>query len=339
GREQGLAVEDAGLQPGPELSGNGRAGAHLVEQRLVVDAVEALRDVGVEDVLGLPPDRDVDGLDRIPTRPPGAEAVAVRLDPPPRPGVAGPRARGPHRRSRERRVPRGAASPPPGLGNGAPPHGRRLPVQPERRGQPRTTLRRDELDPVHPGGLLAHVVLCDPTDRDQPGCLPGQQELLELAYTRYITTHRGSVDPRLESEQLTLQGEPGESVPAIVYRHGVDPVGGPTFQTTVPTSAYPRAFPGALASWAIPPPCGIRLAPAPANRESTHGVTSFLPLVVVPDVGPDSPPGDVWDARPGRYSPRPRSPFPFGSSPLTRVGLSAVTTAASVRVPARVRPR
>ena len=31
---------------------------------------------------------------------------------------------------------------------------------------------------------------------------------------------------------------------------------------TVPTSAYPRAFPAALASWRIPPPCRIRWTPA-----------------------------------------------------------------------------
>src|SRR5262249_11159382 len=155
------------------------------------------------------PDRDVDGLDRIPTRPPGAEAVAVRLEPGLPLGFQGQPDQGLQRPVPDRRDAQRAEFLTPGLGNVDPPHGRRLPVQPERRGQPRTTLRRDELDPVHPGGLLAHVVLCDPTDRDQPGCLPGQQELLELAYTRYITTHRGSVDPRLESEQLTLQGEPG----------------------------------------------------------------------------------------------------------------------------------
>jgi hypothetical protein len=31
---------------------------------------------------------------------------------------------------------------------------------------------------------------------------------------------------------------------------------------TVPTAAYPLAFPAALASWGIPPPCRIRLTPA-----------------------------------------------------------------------------
>ena len=30
---------------------------------------------------------------------------------------------------------------------------------------------------------------------------------------------------------------------------------------TVPTSAYPKAFPLAFASWGIPPSCGIRLTP------------------------------------------------------------------------------
>ena len=50
----------------------------------------------------------------------------------------------------------------------------------------------------------------------------------------------------------------------------------------MPTSAYPRAFPGALASWAILPPPGVRLTPAPGvlRPESPTGVTSFLIPVV-----------------------------------------------------------
>lgn len=50
----------------------------------------------------------------------------------------------------------------------------------------------------------------------------------------------------------------------------------------MPTSAYPQAFPGALASWAILPPPGVRLTPAPdvVRPESPSEVTSFLIPVV-----------------------------------------------------------
>jgi hypothetical protein len=79
-----------------------------------------------------------------------------------------------------------------------------------------------------------------------------------------------------------LELAPGQAVPAIhrsyARAHSLCSVGDSTVQVTGPASAYPRAFPGALASWAIPPPCGMRLAPSP-RRESTHGVTSFLNLV------------------------------------------------------------
>ena len=51
---------------------------------------------------------------------------------------------------------------------------------------PKTVLRGDELDPVHPGGLLARVVLGDPANRNQPGGLTGQQEPLELADARLV---------------------------------------------------------------------------------------------------------------------------------------------------------
>jgi hypothetical protein len=55
------------------------------------------------------------------------------------------------------------------------------------------------------------------------------------------------------------------------------------FPTVVPTSAYPLAFPGALATSAIPPHCSIRsdsLLIVSTTDESHHEVTSFLISIV-----------------------------------------------------------
>ena len=56
----------------------------------------------------------------------------------------------------------------------------------------------------------------------------------------------------------------GASIPhACARAHSIFSVSNPDhFNITVPTSAYPLAFPEALASWGIPPSCGIRLTPA-----------------------------------------------------------------------------
>jgi hypothetical protein len=55
----------------------------------------------------------------------------------------------------------------------------------------------------------------------------------------------------------------GASIPhACARAHSIFSVNHPDhFNITVPTSAYPLAFPEALASWGILPPCGIRLTP------------------------------------------------------------------------------
>ena len=53
----------------------------FVEQCLVIDAVEALGDIGIKHVLGFQSDAAKDGFDRIVAGPSRAEAVAVRLEP------------------------------------------------------------------------------------------------------------------------------------------------------------------------------------------------------------------------------------------------------------------
>src|SRR4051812_14617992 len=89
------------------------------------------------------------------------------------------------------------------------------------------------------------------------------------------------------------------------------------------TSAYPRAFPGALASWPIPPHGAfgwhlLRKGEPPRGYFVPH---SGFALTVEPAI----PPGYLLDARQGGFHTLPSSPRPFGPS-LTRVGLSSMTT-------------
>src|SRR5437870_4810956 len=86
-------------------------------------------------------------------------------------------------------------------------HRGRFAVQVEGSNQLKTMLRGDGTDPIDPGGLLAHVVLSHPSNRDQLGCPAGQQQFLETTDTRVVTTKRGLVDPLLESENLRFQEE------------------------------------------------------------------------------------------------------------------------------------
>src|SRR3954463_1524432 len=83
-----------------------------------------------------------------------------------------------------------------------------------------------------------------------------------------VTTTRGLEDALLELEGPTLDLFPAEVLPFIHRLSGrahnmFTPTCASTFDHVVPTSAYPQAFPEALACWAIPPVPGLRLAPAP----------------------------------------------------------------------------
>src|SRR5262249_29953690 len=124
---------------------------------------------------------------------------------------------------------------------------------------------------------------------------------------------RGSVDPRLESGQLLLQEEPRQSVPAIISWQGLNPVGRlypPDHRAHVSVSP---GFPRGVGFLGNPTALGPAVGTCSASGEHARG--SFVPPPrLVPEVGPDSPPGDLWDARPGCFSPWPRPPFPFGPS-------------------------
>ena len=168
--------------------------------------------------------------------------------------------------------------------------------------------------------------------------LPGDcHSHLNRVTCREVTSLRGSVDPLLESEQVLLQGEPGQAVPAIIYWHGLDPRGRlypPDNRAHVSVSP---GFPRGLGFLGNPTSRGIWLTPAP-RRRAVERLLRSLPLF---DVGRR----DLLSAgllvgctaRKGRFLAR--FTMPFWAKPITRVGLFPMTAVQQVRVPSRIRLR
>jgi hypothetical protein len=113
---------------------------------------------------------------------------------------------------------------------------------------------------------MTAVVLGDATDCEQLRSPRLQEEVLESVDSTDISRVRGFVDPPFELEHRHLQLAPGELVPFIRGRcrlaHDVYTLlGSSPCHATARLSAYPLAFPEALASDVIPPraPCGWHL--------------------------------------------------------------------------------
>jgi site-specific DNA recombinase len=79
--EQFRAVQHARREPRLDDATHGRERVELVAQRLVVDTIKALGNVGIQDVLGDKLDGIEKGHDRVLGRTPWPKAVAVRLEP------------------------------------------------------------------------------------------------------------------------------------------------------------------------------------------------------------------------------------------------------------------
>src|SRR5262245_33577717 len=301
----------------------------------MVDAIKAFGNVGVEDIFVLLADCRVDSLDRVPARPTRTEAITVRLEPGFPFGFQGELDQGLKCPVMDGRDSQWAEFVCPRLGDVDPPHGSRLSVQPERFGQRQALFRGDELDPIDPGGLLAPVVLGDPSHRDQLGCLTGQQQLLESAKSRKVTSLRGSVDPLLESEQVLLQGEPGQAVPAIISWHGLNSIGRLYHPDNRAHVSISSGFPRGLGFLGNPTSRGIRWTPAP-RRRATERLLRSLPLF---DVGRRDllSAGLLFGCTVGKGRFPTRFTMPFWAKPITRVGLFPMTAVQQVRVPSRIR--
>src|SRR5262249_40157600 len=125
-------------------------------------------------------------------------------------------------------------------------------------------------DPVHPGGLLAAVVLRDPADREVPRRPRREDQALELVDRAVIATTGGLVNALLEPEDRPLESLPGDARPVIRWRarrrdrrahnpHSDSRPYRPLGRADVGVS---WALPQALASSAILP--GVRMRPTPA---------------------------------------------------------------------------
>src|SRR5579859_2085505 len=141
----------------------------------------------------------------------------------------------------------------------------------------------DRLDSVYSRRFLPLIILCYPTNCQQ-SCRSGfHHQFLEFVDCSCIATLFGSKDALLYAIDMLLELTPRQLVPTLTLRIRclLDP--GclrfchtrctPFFSVIVPTSAYPLAFPGALASSAILPSWDIRpgrLLIVSTSDESTH---------------------------------------------------------------------
>jgi hypothetical protein len=137
---------------------------------------------------------------------------------------------------------------------------------------------------------MTTIILRDAADRQEPGGPGMEQEALEFAYCADIVTTAGSVHALLQLEHLPLDTAPGERVPSI-HRSGdrVHSLFTATCAFTIhgagSPSAYPLAFPEAVASETIPHWPRMRWTPAPGERwrarwwESEGSVTPCLEAV------------------------------------------------------------
>src|SRR5262249_3982248 len=168
-------------------------------------------------------------------------------------------------------------------------------------------------------------------------CGVSRIRLLRCLVIGIQTSMRGSVDPLPESEQVLLQGEPGQAVPAIIYWHGMDSIGRPYHPNNRAHVSVSPGFPRDVGFLGHPTSRGIRWTPAPRRRATERLLRSLPPF----DVGRR----DLLSAgllvvrtvAKGRFPTR--FTMPFWAKPITRVGLLTITAVQRVRVPSRIRLR
>jgi hypothetical protein len=118
--------------------------------------------------------------------------------------------------------------------------------------------RWDGFDSIHSCGLLALVVLCHATYREHSGGSGFHQQFLEFVDCSVIATLFSLKDALLYPVHMLLKLAPGQRAPTLTLRIKglLDPgclrfchtTCASFFHMIVPTSAYPTAFPLALAS-------------------------------------------------------------------------------------------
>ena len=271
GKEFSL-VEDPCLEPAFDPPAQARKGRQFVQEILVVDAIEAVVDIGFEGIFWRVFDVQEDGGNRIMDGAAGPKPIGVglklsfpfgfqrRLDQCLTRSVAqgwdaelagllrtGFRDRNPAERSRL--ACKGAQS--------------RGELQPFRRSQ--------RGDPIDSSCAFAPVFLRDPSDRKVASRSGREQQALEFVDGSLVPALRGSVYALLEPEDNPLELLPGFGLPRLRMLNSIghsDKAPTRSYPTPrpVPASAYLAAFPRALASRAILPPVSMRLTTYPLSR-------------------------------------------------------------------------
>lgn len=218
-------VEQPGLAPRLHDPVQGRERLELSEEGCLVDAVETLRDIGVQSLPGLLFNRRCEFDEGL------GWPIVER----------GNRQRAPFVFSRLRN-PRTSG----GSADGQ---------LSQRISQGIPLAGRERLEAVDPGRVLALVVLCDATDCEQLRSLRLQEEFLEFVDSFDVSSVRGFVEPPFALEHRRLQRIPGDLVPFIRGRcrlaHDMFTLlGSSPFPSTASPSAYPRQD-GAINSAAV----------------------------------------------------------------------------------------
>jgi len=126
--------------------------------------------------------------------------------------------------------------------------------------QSQSLLGRHGFDSIYPCRSLALVVLRHPTDGEHPGCSGLHQKFLQFVNCSAIATLFSLKDALLYAVRMLLKLAPGQLAPTLTLRirKRLSLLAGclrlchttcaSFFHVIVPTSAYPAAFPLALAS-------------------------------------------------------------------------------------------
>ena len=154
-----------------------------------------------------------------------------------------------------------------------------------------------------------------------------------------VATFRGSEDARLQAVHHSLQLAPGQVGPVFDWRCGhrvrcFPATDSSSIRLTMPASAYPSAFPRALASQAILPALGMRpgrLLTVSTTDESTSAGSPGPTLRLALPVGPHYLPG-VCGCMGGHLGTRPpRRSVSVWTRPVTSRGPDSGVDSSDVR--------
>jgi hypothetical protein len=218
----------------------------------MIEAVEACVHGGIQDICGLFLDAGIDGCQRLMAGASWSKAVALgckRGFPCGCEGACGdgwPCAV----------VQNGEAQRPwvcgGGLGNPDPADWLGLAGEGEGAGHAEPVGGRERLDPIDPSGPFPAVVLGHPSGSQKRRGPRGDEASLALTHGGTVPTTTGAVEALLAREDRPCDATPWDGVPCLHRRevrvHAVwTPLGPSPIQTPGRTSAYPRAFPEAVA--------------------------------------------------------------------------------------------